>query len=90
MDFSNDESLNKMQREAIERAREMHRRASSLVAPEEGQQTTTDKNSTPKELFNLQGIKIDEEKALIGMLIYILYKNGGDHKLILALLYLLI
>ncbi len=90
MDFSNDESLNKMQREAIERAREMHRRASSLVAPTEGEQTEADQKSTPKELFNLQGIKIDEEKALIGMLIYILYKNGGDHKLILALLYLLI
>lgn len=90
MDFSNDESLNKMQREAIERAREMHRRASSLVAPTVGEQTETDQKSTPKELFNLQGIKIDEEKALIGMLIYILYKNGGDHKLILALLYLLI
>lgn len=35
-------------------------------------------------------IKIDEEKALIGMLIYILYKNGADVKLMLALGYLLL
>lgn len=34
--------------------------------------------------------KIDEEKALIGMLIYILYKNGADVKLMLALGYLLL
>ena len=34
--------------------------------------------------------QIDEEKALIGMLIYIIYKNGGDYKLLLGLLYLLL
>lgn len=42
------------------------------------------------ELFNLGGIKIDEEKALIAMLIYILYKQGADVKLLLGLGYLLI
>lgn len=42
------------------------------------------------ELFRLAGIPIDEEKALIGMLIYILYKQGADIKLLLALGYLLI
>ena len=38
----------------------------------------------------LGNVKIDEEKALIGMLIYVLYKNGGDVKLMLALGYLLL
>ena len=35
-------------------------------------------------------VKIDEEKALIGLLIYILYKQGADIKLLLALGYLLL
>lgn len=92
MDFSNDENLNRMQREAIERAKEMHRRASSYINPGLPPQTSNDTNktSTPKELFDLGSIKIDEEKALIGMLIYVLYKNGGDFKMLLALLYLLL
>ena len=42
------------------------------------------------ELFNIAGIKIDEEKALIALMIYILYKNGADVKLLLGLGYLLI
>lgn len=96
MDFSNDENLNRMQREAIERAREMHRRASAYVsgssspAPTPAHDTDDNKKSSPKELFDLGSIKIDEEKALIGMLIYIIYKNGGDFKLLLGLLYLLL
>ncbi len=42
------------------------------------------------ELFNLGGIKIDEEKAMIALLIYILYKQGADVKLLLGLGYLLL
>lgn len=42
------------------------------------------------ELFSISNIKIDEEKALIAMMIYILYKNGADVKLLLGLGYLLI
>lgn len=96
MDFSNDENLNRMQREAIERAREMHRRANSYINGEEPPRPSPappplqNSKSTPKELFDLGSIKIDEEKALIGMLIYIIYKNGGDFKLLLGLLYLLL
>lgn len=48
------------------------------------------KPSSSGELFNIGGIKIDEEKALIGMLIYILYKQGADVKLLIALGYLLL
>ncbi len=76
-----------MQREAIERAKEMHRRAQSFIEPEQSHHGEAPKT---KELFDLAGIKIDEEKALIAMMIYIIYKNGGDIKLLLALLYLLI
>ena len=42
------------------------------------------------KLFDVAGIPIDEEKALIGMLIYILYKQGADVKLLLGLGYLLL
>ncbi len=41
-----------------------------------------------KSLFD--ELNIDEEKAIIGILIYVLYKNGADIKLMLALGYLLI
>ena len=41
-------------------------------------------------LFNLAGIQIDEEKAMIALLIYILYKNKADMKLLLGLGYLLL
>ena len=45
-------------------------------------------NSSNKSIFD--DLNIDEDKAVIGILIYILYKNGGDIKLMLALGYLLI
>ncbi len=38
----------------------------------------------------LDELHIDEDAAIIGILIYILYKNGADIKLMLALGYLLI
>lgn len=41
-------------------------------------------------LFDLAGIQIDEEKAMIALLIYILYKNKADMKLLLGLGYLLL
>ncbi len=40
--------------------------------------------------MNPLGFQLDEEKAILLMLIYILYKNGADIKLIIALAYLLI
>lgn len=48
------------------------------------------KKSSGGKLFDVAGIPIDEEKALIGMLIYILYKQGADVKLLLGLGYLLL
>lgn len=38
----------------------------------------------------ISDISIDEEKLLILLLIYILYKNGADIKLLIALLYLIL
>lgn len=48
------------------------------------------RRSSSGALFDVAGIPIDEEKALIGMLIYILYKQGADVKLLLGLGYLLL
>ena len=40
--------------------------------------------------FFPDGLKLDEEKVLIGILIFLLAKNGADIKLLLALGYLLL
>ncbi|MBQ9376052.1 MAG: hypothetical protein IJU04_06950 [Ruminococcus sp.] len=50
----------------------------------------TSDNDSSSALFNIGSIKIDEEKALIALMIYILFKNGSDVKLLLGLGYLLI
>ena len=91
-----------MRRDAIRRVQEMQRRSKALVSPEEAPKPSGGRpapdllgsllggGSKHGELFDLAGIHIDEEKALIGMLIYILYKQGADIKLLLALGYLLL
>lgn len=53
-------------------------------------ETTPQRSAANKTLFNIAGIKIDEEKALIALMIYILYKNKADIKLLLGLGYLLL
>ncbi len=95
--------FDRMQREAIDRVREMQRRARNVPsgnapkAPPKPEATPPQQvvHNSPKPQTGsvselLSGIKIDEEKALIGLLIYVLYKNGGDIKLMLALGYLLL
>ena len=87
-----------MQEEAIRRVREMQRRSREIVEPppspppppkpEKAETADTNKKSDP--LFSIAGINIDEEKALIAFLIYILYKNNADTKLMMALAYLLL
>ena len=94
----NENEFSRMRQEAMRRMQEMQRRAQGLF----GGNMQAENNSPPQEpppvagqgsahgeLFRLAGIPIDEEKALIGMLIYILYKQGADVKLLLALGYLL-
>lgn len=50
----------------------------------------SDSNSQGLLSSLLDGFNIDEEKAMIGLLIYVLAKNGADVKLLLALGYLLL
>lgn len=89
-----DENMMSMQEEALRRVREMKRRSQQYVPPPEplpsDTQAPAEKPKSVSLLKDLAAIGIDEEKALIAMLIYILYKNGADIKLMLALGYLLL
>lgn len=123
----NQQQLERMQREAINRVNEMQRRSQRMVNPSSPQQRQqpprqeeASRNSTPppvmppptepkhensgfsqalgdfskggilEGLSGLWNFNIDEEKALIGIIIYILIKNKADPKLILGLGYLLL
>ena len=123
----NSEEFKNMQREAVNRVNEMHRRSRQMVMGQNGfsqsrSEPPQEKRSEPapplkpenKPAFhrsdnNFQGLisslfsggqgglnkllsefKIDEEKALIAMIIYILAKNGADVKLLIGLGYLLL
>ena len=89
LDFS-DSQFNKMQEDALRRVMEMQQRSRNAVSGEPPPSPTPQK-PPPNVLGSLfGGIKIDEEKALIALLIYILYKNGADIKLLLGLAYLLL
>lgn len=94
MDYS-DSQFNKMQEEAMRRVREMQQRSRSAVGQDSPPPPPppSDKPEPPSAGSLLSGIlgdiKIDEEKALIALLIFILYKQGADIKLLLGLAYLL-
>ncbi len=94
-----EDSFKSMQEEAVRRVMEMQRRAQSYTQasqpsapPEPPVQKPSEPSVSaelPDPLKELIGLELDEEKALIGLLIYILYKNGADIKLLLGLGYLL-
>lgn len=90
MDYS-DANFSKMQEEAVRRVMEMQQRSRSAVGGDR-QPTPPPQKDPPNDIFGglLGGIKLDEEKALIALLIYILHKNGADIKLLLGLAYLLL
>ncbi|MBE6872725.1 hypothetical protein [Ruminococcus sp.] len=90
MDYS-DANFGKMQEEAVRRVMEMQQRSRSAVGGDR-QPTPPPQKDPPNDIFGglLGGIKLDEEKALIALLIYILHKNGADIKLLLGLAYLLL
>ncbi|EGC04173.1 hypothetical protein [Ruminococcus albus] len=90
MDYS-DANFGKMQEEAVRRVMEMQQRSRSAVGGDR-QTTPPPQKDPPNDIFGglLGGIKLDEEKALIALLIYILHKNGADIKLLLGLAYLLL
>lgn len=83
-----------MQEEAVRRVREMHKRSQDYV----GRQPSHSSSDPLSQLLSgfgkggqgIGSLGIDEEKALIALLIYILYKQGADVKLLLALGYLLL
>lgn len=85
---SSDSNFSKMQEDAMRRVLEMQQRSRDAVAPNE------EKNEKSEPIGDIEGllggIKIDEEKALIAMLIFILYKQGADIKLLMGLAYLLL
>ena len=99
------DNIEEMKQQAIRRVKEMHKRSQSVLSGHsENAESRSDKTqgidallgsllggkSSGGKLFEVAGIPIDEEKALIGMLIYILYKQGADVKLLLGLGYLLL
>lgn len=95
MDYS-DSQFSKMQEEAMRRVREMQQRSRSAVGQDSPPPPPPPPDKPgPSPSGNILGgllgdIKIDEEKALIALLIFILYKQGADIKLLLGLAYLLI
>lgn len=90
MDYS-DKEFRTMQEEALRRVREMQKRSRDIVgADPEAPESSAAEPDRPKKLFDLSSIKLDEDKVVIGLLIYVLYKQGADTKLLLALGYLLL
>ena len=101
-----DSEFSKMQQEALDRMREMQRRSRTVVnqpqhepapAPNpppsppinQPSKPTLDVNNLFKNILG-DGLKLDSEKALILMMLFVLYKNKADIKLLVALGYLLL
>ena len=84
------DDLKTMQEEAVRRVREMQKRSQSYIGQPAEPPPPPPQEAKPAPLLDIAGIKLDEEKALIGLLMYVLYKNNADMKLILALGYLLL
>lgn len=89
MDYS-DSRFSKMQEDAIRRVQEMQRRSREAVGTEEAQDANPSSPATASLGKVIGDLHIDEEKALIAFLIYILYKQEADIKLMLGLAYLLL
>lgn len=96
------QNFNAMRQDAIRRSREMQRRAAQgmsappkpPLSPAEPMHTDApvkpaQNNALPKELQNLLGGWDGERIALLALL-YFLYKEGTDAKLLLAIAYILL
>ena len=93
--MASSDEFRSMQEEAIRRVREMQRRSQDFVGasskrPQQGPDPLSRLLSSVGAGGGTDFLGIDEEKALIALLIYILYKQGADIKLLLALGYLLL
>ena len=100
------ESFEDMRQEAIRRVMEMQQRSQGLTgsdgrqtdaggasganASSGGSSPLRSPPSAGKLTDLVSGLDIDEEKALIALLIYILWKNGADKKLLFGLGYLIL
>lgn len=89
---NSDSSFGRMQEDAIRRVQEMQRRSREAVGAQSPQEVTESAPTAPTASLGgiLKNLAIDEEKALIAMLIYILYKQGADIKLLVGLAYLIL
>ncbi|MCD7785663.1 MAG: hypothetical protein LUH18_08875 [Oscillospiraceae bacterium] len=99
-----DSDFSRMQQEALDRMREMQRRSRTVVNPPPEPTPVPNPPPTPPQpafqpnlnVNNLfqnilgDGLKLDSEKALILMMLFVLYRNGADIKLLIALGYLLL
>ena len=89
------ENFEDMRQEAIRRVMEMQQRSQHLTGDTATAPPPPVPGSQPPPPGGaltdlLSGLNIDEEKAMIGLLIYILWKNGADKKLLLGLGYLIL
>lgn len=73
----------RMQREATEQLRRMQARSTPQPAPTQQRQTP------PKQAQPPLPTTVDSDKLVLLGLVFLLYRDGGDPLLMLALLYLL-
>lgn len=91
------DSFEDMRRDAIRRVMEMQQRSAGLTGGTSvtGEESSAARGGVPAPQAGklsdlLSGLNIDEEKAMIALLIYILWKNGADKKLLFGLGYLML
>lgn len=73
----------RMQREATEQLRRMQARSTPQPAP------TQQKQASPRQAQPPLPTTVDSDKLVLLGLVFLLYRDGGDPLLMLALLYLL-
>ncbi len=94
----NERDFSAMQQEAMARLREMQSRSKSLAnnQPSQSKPPPMPIPPAPKKTNDIfsqilgDGVKLDSEKIIILLMLFVLYKNKADIKLLLALGYLLI
>ncbi len=98
-----DESIQDMQQDALNRLREMQRRSKTVIEPQPDpvpesiaseaiapmRQSMPQQNQQTDIFSGLLG-NIGQDKLLLLLILYLLYKNKADMKLLLAIGYLLL
>lgn len=81
-----------MRMEAVRRSQEMHRRSGNSFSadiPPHDEELTVQKNSTDLTGI-IKKLTSDKDVLLIAAVLWLLYKEGADIKLLLALAYILL